>query len=169
VHLVDHTGRRLGLLVLGLTGALMYLGTIVTGSGPHAGDAHARRTGLDPRLLSVVHGWAVLLLVLATGALWLRTAGRSRQAVGLVLVVQAAQGFVGWAQYATGLPRLTVGVHMLTAGLLVVVTVRMVLGLRLRPVIESSSPSAGVSVTVSAAAPGAAGTPAEALPGIVHS
>jgi cytochrome c oxidase assembly protein subunit 15 len=132
VHLVGPIERRLALAVLGLTGAVMYLGTIVTGSGPHAGDVHARRTGLDPRLIGLVHGWSVLLLVAATVALWLRTAGGIRRGVTGVLLVQATQGLLGWVQYATGLPRLVVGLHMLTAGLLVVVTVRMVLSLRVR-------------------------------------
>jgi cytochrome c oxidase assembly protein subunit 15 len=132
VHLVGPTERRFALTVLGLTGVVMYLGTIVTGSGPHAGDAHARRTGLDPRLLSFVHGGSVLLLVAATVALWLRTTDRIRRGVTAVLAVQAVQGLLGWVQYATGLPRVVVGLHMLTAGLLVVVTVRMVLTMRVR-------------------------------------
>ncbi len=104
VHLVGPGVRRLAVGVLTLTGAVMYLGTIVTGSGPHAGDAQARRTGLDPRLLSLVHGWLVALLVAATVALWLRTADSIRRAVAVVLAVQAAQGLLGWVQYATGLP-----------------------------------------------------------------
>ena len=29
--------------------AVLYVGTVVTGSGPHAGDADAPRNGLDPR------------------------------------------------------------------------------------------------------------------------
>src|SRR5581483_5093527 len=101
VHLVGHFERRLALLVLGLTGAVMYLGTIVTGSGPHAGDAQARRTGLDPRILSLTHGWLVTGLVAATVLLWLRTSGVLRTAVALVLGVQLAQGLIGWIQYAT--------------------------------------------------------------------
>jgi cytochrome c oxidase assembly protein subunit 15 len=137
--LVGPEVRRLAVGVLSLTGAVMYLGTIVTGSGPHAGDAKARRTGLDPHVLSLVHGWLVALLVAATVVLRLRTSNWIRRTVTVVLAVQAAQGLLGWVQYATGLPRVVVGLHMLCAGLLVVVTVRMVLGLRVRPTVGRDS------------------------------
>ena len=36
-------------VIVGVTAAVLVVGTVVTGSGPHAGDEHARRTGLDPR------------------------------------------------------------------------------------------------------------------------
>jgi cytochrome c oxidase assembly protein subunit 15 len=170
VHLVGLLERRLGLAVLGLTGAVMYLGTIVTGSGPHAGDAQARRTGLDPRVLSLTHGWFVTVLVAATVVLWLRTSGEIRRAVALVLGVQLAQGLMGWAQYATGLPRLVVALHMLGAGLLVVATVRMVLSLRSRPSRQDASPVASNDVSRALPIAGRARDTAEdAVPGAVHS
>jgi cytochrome c oxidase assembly protein subunit 15 len=40
--------RRLALALLGVVAVVLSLGTVVTGSGPHAGDETARRTGLDP-------------------------------------------------------------------------------------------------------------------------
>ena len=42
---------------------MLYLGTVVTGSGPHAGDADAPRNGLDPLQLSQLHADVVFLLV----------------------------------------------------------------------------------------------------------
>ncbi len=42
---------------------VLYLGTVVTGSGPHAGDASAPRNGLDPRAVSQLHTDVVFLLV----------------------------------------------------------------------------------------------------------
>src|SRR4051794_319433 len=42
---------------------VVYLGTVVTGSGPHAGDAHAPRNGLNPHVMSHVHAGAVYVLV----------------------------------------------------------------------------------------------------------
>ena len=41
-------GRDLSWFVYAMTWAATYLGTVVTGSGPHAGDEDAPRNGLDP-------------------------------------------------------------------------------------------------------------------------
>ena len=43
--------------------AVLYLGTVVTGSGPHAGDVDAPRNGLDPRAVSQLHTDFVFLLL----------------------------------------------------------------------------------------------------------
>ncbi|WP_435768640.1 COX15/CtaA family protein [Nocardioides sp. SYSU DS0651] len=111
--------RGLAWLALAVGWVVLYLGTVVTGSGPHAGDAQAPRNDLDPQLFSHVHAWAVYALVAVTLAAvvvaW--RGGRSvafRAAVGL-LCVELAQGAVGFWQYFTDLPELLVGVHMLGA------------------------------------------------------
>ena len=41
---------------------VVYLGTVVTGSGPHAGDADSPRNGLDPHVMSHVHASSVYVL-----------------------------------------------------------------------------------------------------------
>jgi len=150
--LVPVVMRRLAFTVFGLTGAVLYLGTVVTGSGPHAGDAQAPRTGLDPRTMSLVHADAVIALVLATVVLLaaLHRGGAPasvRRAALLVLGIQLAQGAIGWAQYATGLPELLVGLHMLAAGLLVVATTRMVLSTRERPLVPAEVAAVPVTNT----------------------
>jgi heme a synthase len=113
-------------LVLGLvavTGLVLILGTVVTGSGPHAGDAtRAVRFGLDPRAMSWAHADAVWLFTgLAVAVLpALRLAGaprRARRAALRLLGVLAAQGVVGYLQYATGLPVPLVAGHLLGAAL----------------------------------------------------
>ncbi|MDO9496314.1 MAG: COX15/CtaA family protein, partial [Nocardioides sp.] len=43
--------------------AVLYLGTVVTGSGPHAGDAKAPRNGLDPLQVSQLHADSVFLFL----------------------------------------------------------------------------------------------------------
>ena len=68
------------LLVAGIaavTAAVLVLGTVVTGSGPHSGDPKAGRTGFDPELVSQLHADVVFLLVGLTVAL-LRRALRDR-------------------------------------------------------------------------------------------
>jgi heme a synthase len=102
---------------------VLYLGTVVTGSGPHAGDIDAPRNGLDSQVWSHVHASAVYVLTaLAVALLWtLRrrgaTGGQWRSAVTLVAVV-AAQAAIGFTQYYLGLPELLVGLHLLGAALL---------------------------------------------------
>jgi cytochrome c oxidase assembly protein subunit 15 len=102
--------------------AVLYLGTVVTGSGPHAGDAHARRNGLDPRAVTQLHSDLVFLLVgLSVAAvLVLRSVPappRARSASVVLLGVLLAQGAIGFTQYFTGLPVVLVGLHLLGAAL----------------------------------------------------
>lgn len=94
---------------------VLYVGTVVTGSGPHAGDATAPRNGLDPLQLSQLHADAVFLFLGLVVALML--VARSR-AVLVLLAVTLAQGAVGFVQYFTDLPIVLVGTHMLGAAVL---------------------------------------------------
>ncbi len=103
--------------------AVLYVGTVVTGSGPHAGDAHAPRNGLDPRALSQLHTDLVFLLVGLTVAavlvLWSSGApALVRRAAVTLLAVELAQGVVGFVQYFTDLPVVLVTIHLLGAALL---------------------------------------------------
>jgi cytochrome c oxidase assembly protein subunit 15 len=100
--------------------AVLYLGTVVTGSGPHAGDADVPRNGLDPLQMSQLHADLVFLLVgLTLGLRFALTAvGASpaaRRAVTVLLAVEVAQGAIGFVQYFTDLPVVLVGFHMLGA------------------------------------------------------
>ena len=127
----------LGRLLVGVTAGVLMLGTVVTGSGPHAGDAAAARTGFDPATMAQLHADAVMLLVgltLAT-AVALRAAGTVepvRRSAVLLLGVELAQGGVGYLQYFTGLPVLLVGAHLLGAQLVWIAAVRLLLSMRVR-------------------------------------
>jgi cytochrome c oxidase assembly protein subunit 15 len=110
----------LGRVVVGVAAAVLVVGTVVTGSGPHAGDAHARRTGLDPQEVSQLHADLVFLLIGLSVALWfaLRAVNAppaARRAAARLIGVEAAQGVIGFVQYFTHLPALAVGLHMLGA------------------------------------------------------
>ncbi|UUZ59230.1 COX15/CtaA family protein [Nocardioides sp. B-3] len=58
--------RPLAWLVFGTARVVLYLGTVVTGSGPHSGDLESRRTGPDPQVMSHVHAAAVYALLAFT-------------------------------------------------------------------------------------------------------
>ncbi|MGZ4654199.1 COX15/CtaA family protein [Oryzihumus sp.] len=133
--------REVGLLArvtVALGAVVLALGTVVTGSGPHSGDAeHPTRFGFDPRSVSWLHADAVMLftgLVVATvvAVRLVDAPGRTRRAWTWVLVVTLAQGVVGYVQYFTGLPEAVVALHMLGASLLVVTLTRGLLSLRTR-------------------------------------
>jgi len=106
-------------------GLVLLLGTLVTGSGPHSGDAEQpARFGFDPRSVSWLHADSVMLfaglVVAMVVATRLRGAAAVQSAWTAVLYVVIAQGVVGYTQYFTDLPILLVLVHMLLASILVV-------------------------------------------------
>ncbi|MFN8196280.1 MAG: COX15/CtaA family protein [Nocardioidaceae bacterium] len=113
---------RLAWLVFGVAWVVFYVGTLVTGAGPHAGDADAPRNGLDTLEMSQLHADLVFLLVgLSLGLFYaLRATGASPgalRAVHALLGVEVAQGAIGFVQYFTDLPVVVVGLHMLGTGL----------------------------------------------------
>jgi cytochrome c oxidase assembly protein subunit 15 len=114
--------RALARLVFGTTWVVLYLGTVVTGSGPHSGDLESRRTGLDPQVMSHVHAAAVYVLLAVTLGLLLvaqrRGATLVRNAAGLLLALELGQGLLGFVQYFTDLPEVLVAFHMLGAALI---------------------------------------------------
>ena len=99
------------------------LGVVVTGAGPHAGDADAPRNGLDWDLFSHIH--AVPAYLITAGTLFAlvlvfarRITGPFRTSVILLLAVTLLQAVIGFTQYYNGIPALLVGAHMLGAALL---------------------------------------------------
>ena len=127
--------QHLGTLLLVVVAAVLVVGTVVTGSGPHSGDVEAGRTGLDPETMSQVHADLVFLLVGLTVAFWLalKATGapqRAVRAMGVLLAVELGQGVLGFVQYFTGLPVVLVALHLVGACLTTVAAVHAVLALR---------------------------------------
>jgi cytochrome c oxidase assembly protein subunit 15 len=117
--------RVLATLVAAAAAAVLVMGTVVTGSGPHSGDARpAGRLPLDPQLVSWLHADLVLVflgLVVAT-VVAVRVTDQVavlRRRANVLLMVTLAQGLLGYVQYFTGLPEAVVVAHMLGASLLV--------------------------------------------------
>jgi cytochrome c oxidase assembly protein subunit 15 len=139
VALVRNEVRSLAWVTAAVGSLILVLGTVVTGSGPHSGDAETPRFGFDPRTISWLHADAVMLFVGLVVAVLLAVHlttfdTRPRRCWRAVLVVTLLQALVGYAQYLTGLPQLLVMVHMLGASLLTVSLTYGLLSLRRRDV-----------------------------------
>ncbi len=106
---------------------VVYLGTIVTGSGPHAGDKKAPRNGLDPQVMSHVHAASVYLLVALTILLCVVARGSIRRLAVILLGVELAQGTIGFLQYFTDLPIALVAAHLVGAAILVAAATRLLM------------------------------------------
>ncbi|HEV8175859.1 MAG TPA: COX15/CtaA family protein [Actinoplanes sp.] len=146
--LVPAAMRTLGRLTALASLAVIVAGVIVTGSGPHAGDANAKRNGLDSQAVAQFHADLVFLLIGLSVALWLalRALGAPRAAIraaGALVIIELAQGLIGFVQYFTHLPVLLVGAHMLGATLVWTGALALLWSLRARPLeAASASPSA---------------------------
>jgi heme a synthase len=124
VRSVGRPGRVLSRVTFWAMWVAVWLGTVVTGSGPHAGDQFAVRNGLDPVLLSHIHAAAVWVTIGATlGCVWLL---RSRAALGL-LAVEIVQAAIGLTQYHLGLPVGLVALHLLGAALAIAAATNLML------------------------------------------
>ena len=125
--------RTLAWLTYAVGWVVLYLGTIVTGSGPHAGDLDAPRNGLDPLHVSQLHADAVFLFVGLTVGLVYAAPRAARRPVVVLLVVQVAQSLVGFVQFFTDLPIVLVGFHLLGAALISAAMTWVVLRVHWRP------------------------------------
>ena len=129
--------RSLAWVTAALGAVILMLGTAVTGSGPHSGDAATPRFGFDPRTISWLHADAVMLFVGLVVAVLLAvhlttTDPRPRRVWHAVFGVTVLQGLIGYTQYLTGLPEVLVLIHMLGASLLTLSLTYGVLSLRRR-------------------------------------
>jgi cytochrome c oxidase assembly protein subunit 15 len=131
VSLIHETRRRMGEYglpssdirwyplsgVLVTTAAVvMVLGTIVTATGPHAGDENAIRFGFDLDSVVRIHSIAVwiFLSVLVYLALRIRRHGATHlvRAVEVAIAWTVAQGLIGYVQYFSGVPVFLVALHI---------------------------------------------------------
>lgn len=106
------------LFVAGCTAVVT--GTVVTATGPHAGDENAVRFGFALSSVARVHGFTVIMTVsLMLLILWRlrreKEAGEHREAMTTLTLVAVAQGALGYTQYFTGVPVFLVGAHIIGA------------------------------------------------------
>ena len=89
-------------------------GTIVTGSGPHAGDWQAKRFPIEIQLAAKYHGTLVAMVLLTAIYIAVKF---PRPSVNLLIIVLIGQGLIGLIQWWQGLPQTLVGAHLLGAAL----------------------------------------------------
>lgn len=143
--------RALAFTTLAAGWLVLYLGTVVTGAGPHAGDADSPRNGLDPAAVSQVHAASAYLLTALTVALLVAAVRGGHRwlgwVTGLVLLVEVLQAALGWAQYRLDLPVALVALHMLGAALLAAGLARVALAVLGHRAAAGAQESSGSSAT----------------------
>ena len=94
---------------------VIVLGTLVTGSGPHAGDWQAPRLKIDSRAISWLHADAVIVLFGVSLALAVlpNLSAVTKKRIKYFFVAALLQGAIGYIQYMQGLPELLVALHLL--------------------------------------------------------
>jgi len=121
--------RRLTRTLVAAAGAVLVLGTLVTGTGPHAGDPRVPRLPFSPRDVTQLHADLVFLLVgltaaSAVAARALNAPSGVRRGVRLLVALIVAQAGLGYWQYFSGVPAVLVALHVLGASLVFTVAVR---------------------------------------------
>jgi cytochrome c oxidase assembly protein subunit 15 len=130
----------MGRLLVLAASVVLVTGTVVTGAGPHSGDAgdgaKLKATRLDVPVPDVarVHGTSVMVfLALTLITLWLvsRDPGRRKvmERLSLLLALIVAQGALGYTQYFNGVPPLLVGFHVAGATAVFSATLAVLLGM----------------------------------------
>ncbi|MFF5205396.1 heme A synthase [Streptosporangium sp. NPDC000396] len=135
--LVHRDIRTLGYVLTAAVAVLLVAGVVVTGTGPHSGDAMASRFAFDIEAVARIHADVVYVVVGLTFALLFalhvtKAPGHVRRAALTLLAVELAQGVIGYVQYFLAVPALLVGLHALGSALVWIFTLRVVFAMRSR-------------------------------------
>ena len=128
----------LGRVFVGATAAVIAVGTLVTGTDPHAGASDAsKRLPFKALDITQVHADLVFIVVGLTVALWFalkatQARPESLRAVRDMFVVLVIQAAIGYTQYFTGLPAWMVLLHMTGACMTWIAAWRVLMSLRVR-------------------------------------
>jgi cytochrome c oxidase assembly protein subunit 15 len=123
---VSPSARALSVTTIVVGAVAIVVGVLVTGAGPHAGDALTPRNGLDLEIWQHYHSYpGYLMLGLIALQLYLQTrhtgfsiANLATRSLMLLLGVTILQALVGVAQARMGVPEYLVALHMLGAAVL---------------------------------------------------
>src|SRR3954451_11966073 len=125
----------LGRILVAVAGGVLVLGTVTTGTGPHAGDGthHVRRLGFPLERVTQLHADAALLLtglVVATlfAVRLTDTSSQVRRRAQWIVGAIGIQVAIGYTQYFLDLPPGVVELHVAGATLLWAATLWLQLG-----------------------------------------
>lgn len=94
-------------------------GTVVTATGPHAGDENAVRFGFALTSVARIHSVSVLTiiaLIIVTSVTGRKSADKFMQdAIQTLLLISLFQGAIGYTQYLTDVPVFLVSIHIIGA------------------------------------------------------
>ncbi len=149
----------MGRVLLGAAAVVFVTGAVVTGTGPHAGDADVKRFDLLITDVARIHGSAVVAFLGAALLAGLVAHRRGDLAsvsrpLTVLLGVIVAQAAVGYTQYFTGVPAYLVAVHVTGAAAVLVAALSFHLAL-----FEPAASTLGLDVDRGAPAPEARGVP----------
>ncbi len=128
---VDPLANKVIWLVTCMTTLALVTGTVVTGTGPHAGDENSPRFDFAIHHVARIHGISVIATIATT--LWLvvlmrrspMLMARLRHGVSAWMLLAVLQAVLGYVQYLSGVPALLVGMHILGATLLFIATMHL--------------------------------------------
>ena len=129
--------------LVAVTCLMLAAGTVVTGTGPLAGDAGVPRYGLPLEGVTQLHadiGWLLAGLSIAL-VLGLRLSGAPRRAVRagwIMLAALGSQGVIGYIQYFTHLPAGLVWVHVTGSVLVWIAVLRLYFTVRERAPVNTA-------------------------------
>jgi heme a synthase len=137
--------------LVAVTGLMLAAGTVVTGTGPLAGDAGVKRYQLPLEGVTQLHadiGWLLAGLSVAL-VLGLRLSGAPPRAVRagwIMLAALGSQGVIGYIQYFTHLPAGLVWVHVTGSVLVWIAVLRLFLAVRARTPVNTARTGPAVTV-----------------------
>jgi len=106
---------RVSLAHINLAFIAITIGTLVTGSGPHAGDVDAPRLDFAITTITRIHSASVwLLMIVSVYFLFSRKLNYATKRWLIIFIVLAiGQGAIGYIQYFLGVPEELVVMHLL--------------------------------------------------------
>ena len=106
--------KKIATVHIAMTFIVLFIGTLVTGSGPHAGDATAPRFPFDLRTMAWIHADSVIALFGITFGLFVvhGVSAHTKKRLKIFLAIALCQGLIGYVQWFKDLPELLVGFHL---------------------------------------------------------
>jgi len=136
---LSYTAVRMAWPIFLVGWVTVVVGVVVTGAGPHAGDATTPRNGFDLDIWQHYHSWPAYimtgLVAIALALVWLKLDTHKLEnpavrSLGILLGVSVLQAILGVVQSNLGVPALMAGAHMFGAAVIIALLTFQLLALR---------------------------------------